>query len=101
MIIDVATGEVLAAASTPLPQDQKRGGRSSMASETASINRAIEAAYPPGSLVKPLVYLAAVTEGLLREDEKIECNGHFSRIAQMQRAVGFTASDISSQRTRN
>lgn len=77
VIIDVATGEVLAAASTPLPQDQKRGGRSSMASETASINRAIEAAYPPGSLVKPLVYLAAVTEGLLREDEKIECNGHF------------------------
>ncbi len=77
VIIDVATGEVLAAASTPLPQDQTRGGRTSMASETASINRAIEAAYPPGSLVKPLVYIAAVTEGVLREDEKIECNGHF------------------------
>ena len=77
VIIDVATGEVLAAASTPLPQDQKFGGRTSMASETANINRAIEAAYPPGSLVKPLVYLAAVTEGVLREDEAIECNGHF------------------------
>ena len=77
VIIDVATGEVLAAASTPLPQDQKFGGRTSMASETANINRAIEAAYPPGSLVKPLVYLAAVTEGVLREDESIECNGHF------------------------
>ncbi|MFZ4643829.1 MAG: penicillin-binding transpeptidase domain-containing protein, partial [Phycisphaerales bacterium] len=77
VIIDVATGEVLAAASTPLPQDQKFGGRTSMASETANINRAIEAAYPPGSLVKPLVYLAAVSEGVLREDEKIECNGHF------------------------
>ncbi len=77
VIVDVATGEVLAAASTPLPQDQERSGRASMASETASINRAIEAAYPPGSLVKPLVYLAAVTEGVLREDEAIECNGHF------------------------
>lgn len=77
VIIDVATGEVLAAASTPLPQDQKFGGRTSMASETANINRAIEAAYPPGSLVKPLVYLAAVSEGVLREDEAIECNGHF------------------------
>ena len=77
VIIDVATGEVLAAASTPLPQDEKRNGRTSMASETANINRAIEAAYPPGSLVKPLVYLAAVTEGVLREDEAIECNGHF------------------------
>ena len=47
VIIDVATGEVLAAASTPLPQDEKRNGRISMASETANINRAIEAAYPP------------------------------------------------------
>lgn len=77
VIFDVATGEVLAAASTPLPQDQLRGGRISMASETASINRAIEGRYPPGSLVKPFVYLAAVAEGVVRENEAIECNGHF------------------------
>jgi len=77
VIVDVATGEVLVAASTPLPQDQPRGGRVSMASETAGINRALNAAYPPGSLVKPLVYLAAVAEGVARENETVECNGHF------------------------
>ncbi len=77
VIVDVATGEVIAAASTPLPQDAQRGGRASMAIESASINRALDAAYPPGSLVKPFVYLAAVAEGVASEDEAIECNGHF------------------------
>ncbi len=77
VIVDVATGEVLAAASTPLPGTRAASGRTPMGSESASINRAIEAAYPPGSLVKPLVYLAAVAEGVVGEDERIECNGHF------------------------
>lgn len=77
VIIDVATGEVLAAASTPLPTTRAAPGRAPMGSESANINRALEAAYPPGSLVKPLVYLAAVAEGVVREDERIECNGHF------------------------
>ena len=77
VIVDVATGEVLAAASTPLPTSRKHTGRAPIGSESASINRALEAAYPPGSLVKPLVYLAALAEGVAAEDERIECNGHF------------------------
>ncbi len=77
VIVDVQTGEVLAAASTPLPQDGLRAGKARMGSDSASINRAIDAAYPPGSLVKPLVYLAAVAEGLAPEGESIECNGHY------------------------
>ena len=77
VIVDVATGEVLAAASTPLPTSRKHTGRAPIGSESASIHRALEAAYPPGSLVKPLVYLAALAEGVAAEDERIECNGHF------------------------
>jgi penicillin-binding protein 2 len=33
--------------------------------------------YPPGSIIKPLVLAAAVTEGELEPDESIECVGHF------------------------
>ena len=77
VIVDVQTGEVLAAASTPLPGAASKGGRAPIAIESASINRALEAAYPPGSLVKPLVYLAAIAEGVAAEGERIECNGHY------------------------
>ncbi len=77
VIVDVATGEVLAAASTPLPGAAPHGGRAAIGIESASINRALEAAYPPGSLVKPLVYLAAIAEGVAAEGERIECNGHY------------------------
>lgn len=77
VIVDIATGEVLAAGSTPLPQDQVDASRGALGRDGGRINRALEAAYPPGSLVKPLVYLAAIAEGVAREDEQIECNGHF------------------------
>ena len=40
------------------------------------VHRAVEAAYPPGSIVKPLVYAAAVSEGVIAPDERIECTGH-------------------------
>ena len=79
VIVDIQTGEVLAAASTPLPGAQGQSARWAVVTDasSASINRALEASYPPGSLVKPLVYLAAVAEGVVREDERVECNGHF------------------------
>jgi len=77
VVIEIATGEILAAATTPRAGDAARGGRPPMAMETAGIHRAFEAKYPPGSLVKPLVYLAAVAEGVAAEDETIECNGHY------------------------
>ena len=36
----------------------------------------MEAACPPGSIVKPLVYVAAATDGVIAVDETIECTGH-------------------------
>lgn len=77
VVIDVRTGDVLAAASTPVPGQERRGSGLVIGAESASINRAISAAYPPGSLVKPLVYLAAVAQGVATEDLTVPCNGHF------------------------
>lgn len=77
VIIEVATGEVLAAASTPTPEVVAMPGPFVVGAATASLNRALDGAYPPGSIVKPLVYLAGVTEGAVGESEEIRCDGHF------------------------
>lgn len=77
VIVDVATGEVVAAASTPTPETVTRSGPLVVGAETASMNRALEGAYPPGSIVKPLVYLAAVAEGAVDEGESVVCSGHY------------------------
>ena len=39
------------------------------------LNRATQAQLEPGSTVKPIVGIGAVTQGLLRSDEGIECTG--------------------------
>ena len=39
-------------------------------------NRAIATEYAPGSIVKPLVYVGGVENGVLRIDETIECKGY-------------------------
>ena len=77
VIVDVESGEILAAASTPTPEIVATPGPYVISAETANINRAIHGAYPPGSIVKPLVYLAGVAEGVVGETEKIACSGHY------------------------
>ncbi len=77
VIIEVATGEVLAAASTPTPDIAATSGSFVLAADDANLNRALKGAYPPGSIVKPLVYLAGVAEGAIAEGESISCDGHF------------------------
>ncbi|MBQ72009.1 MAG: hypothetical protein CMJ67_03795 [Planctomycetaceae bacterium] len=39
-------------------------------------NRAIATEYAPGSIVKPLMYVGGVENGVLRIDEAIECKGY-------------------------
>jgi penicillin-binding protein 2 len=41
------------------------------------VNRPVEAIYPPGSIIKPLVLSAAVMERVHRVDGTITCTGHF------------------------
>ncbi|NIA07087.1 MAG: hypothetical protein GWP14_05550 [Actinobacteria bacterium] len=61
VVLDIGTGEVLALVSTPL---LARGDSKppSIDGNDPWLNRAVEARYPPGSTVKPVVILAGLSE---------------------------------------
>ena len=71
IVMDTRTGDILAMASKPdfdLNEYGKTGGE-------LMRNQAISYLYEPGSAVKPLIFAAALTEGLVDPDEKIDCEG--------------------------
>ena len=45
--------------------------------ETPMFNRALQSRLAPGSAIKPLVALAALEEGVIAPDYKVQCTGHF------------------------
>jgi len=76
VLLDVRSGEVLAMASAPAfdvnlfshsisQEDWEQLTRASR----PLLNRALQAAYPPGSVFKPLTQYAALAEGLITPDE--------------------------------
>ena len=76
VVLDVETGEILAMVSSPTFTDGIAMGRGDRTTHAPFLHRATEAACPPGSIVKPLVYVAAATDGVIAVDEEIECTGH-------------------------
>ncbi|HVZ93732.1 MAG TPA: penicillin-binding transpeptidase domain-containing protein, partial [Phycisphaerales bacterium] len=80
VVLEVDSGEVLALVSTPSFTREDLKKRSEWvwkdAVESPWVNRAIGKPYPPGSVVKPLILSAAVTEGLHSLDKTIDCTGH-------------------------
>ncbi len=77
VVLEIATGEVLAAVSTPTLVEGARMDAERKALEHPEIFRPLSATYPPGSILKPLVLCAAFAEGVVKEGETIECTGHF------------------------
>ncbi|MFO0828591.1 MAG: penicillin-binding transpeptidase domain-containing protein [Phycisphaerales bacterium] len=77
VVLDVATGDILALVSTPTLAESSdlKGLRREL--EAADYNKPVEAMYPPGSIVKPLLYSGAVTAGVIPLDFEVECKGHF------------------------
>lgn len=79
VVIDVATGDVLAMVSTPsidrvaLTQDPQAVLDDP---DRPLFNRATGAAYAPGSIAKALVLCGAVTYGNYKLGERISCQGH-------------------------
>ena len=76
VVIDVATGQILALVSTPTfdlntiredYDDLPKGLNSPL------INRALFNDYPPGSVFKPMVYIAAADAKKINADEVISC----------------------------
>ncbi len=82
VVLDPRNGDVLAMASGPAFD------REVLASRTAwqemlqdplrpALNRAIAGQYPPGSIFKPLVALAGLTNERIRTDTVFQCPGYF------------------------
>ncbi|HIB50004.1 MAG TPA: hypothetical protein EYO40_01740 [Phycisphaerales bacterium] len=71
VVLDVDTSEVLALVSTPALRDEQD------VDGYPWLDRAAQGYYPPGSIIKPLVLVSAMTEGKLKHGESIECVGHF------------------------
>jgi penicillin-binding protein 2 len=76
-VVDVETGQILALVSTPTIAESQRLPPCRREGYAGIVNRALEAIYPPGSIIKPLVLAAAVTEGAHGLDEPVECRGHY------------------------
>lgn len=78
-VLDIDTGEVLALVSTPAISRDLLKNNSAMAKDAVNvpfINRPIARAYPPGSIVKPLILCGAVQRGAFMIGQTIACNGH-------------------------
>ncbi|NDC36550.1 MAG: penicillin-binding protein 2 [Proteobacteria bacterium] len=84
--LDPKTGEVLALSSAPrfdpnlfageIPADVWR--RLSSGEDKPLSDRAIQGAYPPGSVFKILMSIAALAEGVINPEERINCPGFYS-----------------------
>jgi penicillin-binding protein 2 len=80
VVLDVETGEVIAMVSTPsFTREQIQDEPGTVWNDpltSAFVNRAIGKPYPPGSIVKPLILSAAVTQGVHSLSNRIDCHGY-------------------------
>jgi penicillin-binding protein 2 len=80
VVMDVSTGAVRALVSYPTfdPNrfDELFAAMSRDRINYPMLNRATQATLEPGSTVKPIVGIGAITDGLVRIDEGIECTGY-------------------------
>ncbi len=76
VVIEVATGDILALVSTPtFDLNRVRQDYSALASDSNEPlrNRAVNKAYPPGSVVKPLILIAGLQSRKITPEEIINC----------------------------
>lgn len=80
VVLDIDSGDVLAMVSTPsATRTQLRDEPEILRADPQLplLNRAIARPYPPGSIVKPLLFAAAVTDGVIQTSSTVDCTGHF------------------------
>ncbi len=86
IIMDVATGEILALASVPeyspqmLADGSDRAGLARVFADPRKpfLNRVTNGLYTPGSIVKPFIALAALQEGIISPEKTITSTGAIS-----------------------
>lgn len=80
VVLDIDTAEVLAMVSTPTVTRARAAAEAEELNAdlvaAALVNKCINRAYPPGSIVKPLMLCAAATAGAVTADIQIACPGH-------------------------
>ncbi|GAB4515346.1 MAG: hypothetical protein Tsb0013_19890 [Phycisphaerales bacterium] len=80
VVLDIQTGEVLAAVSMPTFTRQAMADDPEALAQDALnaplVNRPIATAYMPGSPMKPVILVSAVSEGVHALHNPIACNGH-------------------------
>lgn len=84
VMVQVKTGEPLALASWPTYDVSTiiEKYQELMETENAPLfNRALMGAYAPGSAFKPCTAIAALTEGIINTEKKIDCEGVFTEYA--------------------
>lgn len=76
VVLDVQTGEILAMVSSPTFAEGDAMDIAARTTHAPFVHRAVEGSYPPGSILKPLLYSGAVSDGTIAADHEISCNGH-------------------------
>lgn len=80
VVLDVDTGDILSMVSTPTyTRTQLRDDPGAIFNDPVNaswLNRCIARPYPPGSIVKAIVLVGAVTRGNFGLAQRIACNGH-------------------------
>lgn len=78
VVLDAATGAVIAMASAPAYDPNAiEANWETLSKENAGplLNRAVQGMYPPGSTIKPMIADIALTEGVTNEQEMFHCDG--------------------------
>ena len=85
--VKVKTGEILAIANYPnYDLSEYYSNYSELANDSMRplFNRATQGTYTPGSIFKPVVGVAAMAEGVIDTDEKVECTHIYTRFTDYQ-----------------
>ena len=85
VLMDANNGNILSSVSNPSfdpnvfskPLGNKDWNNLLNNKDSPLINRSFKGLYPPGSTFKPVIALAALKHNLIRNDEKIFCNGTY------------------------
>lgn len=104
VMLDVNSGEILVLASTPSfnPNLFARGisynewKRLVNNPQKPFLNRAIQSQYPPGSTFKIVTAIAALEEGIITKDTRVQCDGsiYFGRVFRDWKEEGHGSVDL-------
>jgi stage V sporulation protein D (sporulation-specific penicillin-binding protein) len=75
IVMDIASGEILALAESPFPRRHDSTGRPRPASDDSWVLRSISCVYEPGSTFKLVTAAALLEEGMIHPSERFDAEG--------------------------